>query len=113
MFDGTWGDDIIDTRDVIEWIDEQDEDDEDTDLALVADAQRVIDEVGDAAKYGAALVRESYFEDYARELAEDVGAISGREEWPLTCIDWERAARELQMDYTAIEVAGFTYFVRA
>lgn len=27
-------------------------------------------------------------------------------------VDWERAARELQMDYTPVEFDGVTYWVR-
>lgn len=63
-------------------------------------------------KYGATLVRDSYFEDYAQELAEDIGAIDRNASWPYTCIDWERAARELRMDYTSVEFDGVTYWVR-
>lgn len=63
-------------------------------------------------KDGATLIRDSYFEDYARELAEDVGAISEKEQWPLTCIDWERAADELQQDYTSVDFDGVEYWVR-
>lgn len=63
-------------------------------------------------KHGEALIRDSYFEDYARELATDIGAISGEEKWPCDCIDWERAARELRMDYTSVEFGGVTYWTR-
>jgi antirestriction protein len=59
------------------------------------------------------LIPENGFEDYARELAEDIGAISSDTGWPATCIDWERAARELQMDYTSVEYDGDTYYYRA
>lgn len=62
--------------------------------------------------YGATLIRDSYFETYAQELAEDIGAINHDAQWPNTCIDWEQAARELQQDYTAIEWDGVTYWVR-
>lgn len=63
-------------------------------------------------KYGATLVRDSYFEDYAQELAEGIGAIDRDASWPYTCIDWERAARELRMDYTSVEFDGVTYWVQ-
>lgn len=62
--------------------------------------------------YPVTLVRESYFEDYARELAEDIGAIKGDEQWPCNCIDWERAANELRMDYTSAEFDGVEYLFR-
>lgn len=62
--------------------------------------------------YPVTLIRDSYFRDYAQELAEDIGAINADATWPNNCIDWERAARELQMDYTSVEFDGVTYWVR-
>lgn len=56
------------------------------------------------------LIRDSYFEDYARQYAEGVGAIDDDARWPATCIDWEKAASELQMDYSPIELDGITYW---
>lgn len=63
--------------------------------------------------HGETLIRDSYFEDYARQLAEDVGLIKGDESWPLNCIDWEKAARELKYDYSAIDFDGVTYWIRS
>lgn len=64
-------------------------------------------------RHGETLIRDSYFEDYARELAEDLHGNAMREtSWPFSCIDWERAARELQMDYTSVKFDGVTYWVR-
>lgn len=63
--------------------------------------------------HGETLIRDSYFLDYARELAEDIGAISGNESWPLNCIDWDRAVDEFKVDYGDIEIDGVTYWIRA
>lgn len=63
-------------------------------------------------RYGEAAIRDSYFEEYAEQLADDIGAIDKRANWPLNCIDWEKAARELQQDYTSIDFDGVTYWVR-
>jgi hypothetical protein len=63
-------------------------------------------------KYGATLIRDSYFSDYAIQFAEDIGAIKDDATWPNTCIDWDQAAKELQMDYSAVEFDGITYWVR-
>jgi len=61
---------------------------------------------------GITFVKDYYFEDYAREFAEDIGAISGDERWPATCIDWEKAASELKYDYSSVEFDGETYWYR-
>jgi hypothetical protein len=34
--------------------------------------------------------------DYAQQLAEDLGVKLDQMEWPLTCVDWEAAWRELE-----------------
>lgn len=70
------------------------------------------DEQWEGEWYPVTLVRDSYFEDYARELADDIGAINTEIGWPNNCIDWERAARELQQDYTSVEFDGVTYWTR-
>ena len=58
------------------------------------------------------LIRDSYFEEYAQELAEDCGMVNKDQSWPNNCIDWGRAARELLVDYTSIEFDGVTYHTR-
>jgi hypothetical protein len=63
-------------------------------------------------QYGCTLIRDSYFKDYAQELAEDIGALEKDLKWPHTCIDWDQAARELRMDYSSAELDGVTYWFR-
>lgn len=63
-------------------------------------------------EHGETLIRDSYFKDYAQELAEDIGAVNADATWPNNCIDWDQAARELRMDYTAVEFDDVTYWVR-
>ena len=63
-------------------------------------------------QYGETLIRDSYFTDYAQELADDIGALGKDTQWPHTCIDWEQAARELRMDYSSAELDGVTYWFR-
>lgn len=62
--------------------------------------------------YGEMLIRDSCFEDYAQELAEDIGAIDRNTFWPNNCIDWKEAAEQLQQEYTAVNFDGVTYWVR-
>lgn len=68
---------------------------------------------GDSARDSVGLIRDSYFEDHARELADDLGALKNADTWPLTCIDWERAADHLKQDYSAIDYDGVEYWVRS
>lgn len=70
------------------------------------------DEQWEGDWYPITLVRDSYFKDYAQELAEDIGAIKADATWPNNCIDWDQAARELQTDYSTVEFDGVTYWYR-
>ena len=38
-------------------------------------------------------------EDFARETADQLGAVDEKAGWPMNCIDWEYAAKELMYDY--------------
>lgn len=79
------------------------------------DALKALAEEGESLSdwtYGEALIRESYFETYAQELAEDIGAIDKNATWPNNYIDWEKATEALLQDYTAIEFDGVTYYAR-
>lgn len=64
-------------------------------------------------RYGETLVRDSYFANYAQQLAEDIGAVNANASWPNNCIDWEQAARELKMDYTSVYFGGVEYWLRS
>lgn len=125
--------DIIDSRDVIARIDEltderdsiEGENDEDTqkliaewdetdggELKSLLKLQEQAEGYSDWS-HGVALIRDSYFEDYARETAEDLyGDKMRTAEWPFSCIDWEKAATELQQDYTSVDFDGVDYWVR-
>jgi hypothetical protein len=62
--------------------------------------------------YPVTLVRETYFEDYAQELAEELDLIKSDAPWPNSCIDWEQAAKELRMNYAGSDFDGITYYSR-
>lgn len=70
------------------------------------------DEEWRGAWYPITLIRDSYFETYAQELAEDIGAINSEATWPNNCIDWKQAADELLIDYTSTEFNGITFYYR-
>lgn len=127
--------DIIDSRDVInriselvderdEWIDEQEADvvqdeewaEEYPEESEELDALEALADEASASpdwQHGEALIRDSYFETYAQELAEEIGAVNPSAAWPNNYIDWERAAEALQMDYMRVEFDGIDYWIRA
>jgi hypothetical protein len=113
-------DSTIDSRDVIERIEElQAEREEDESNFTAADDEELaeLEELADEAssspdwEYGEALINADYFTQYAQELAEDCYEISS--EWPFRCIDWEQAARELKMDYFSVDFGSQTFYIRA
>ena len=110
--------DIIDSRDIIERIEEL-ENDEDLDeldkdeLKMLKDLAKEGEDYSSDWKYGETLIRDTYFVEYAMDLAEDTGAIDPKANWPTNCIDWEKAARELQMDYSIIDFDGVDYWIHS
>jgi len=63
--------------------------------------------------HGETLIRDSYFEDYARELAEDCCDMPKDARWPMCHIDWPAAADALKADYTSVSFDGVDYWIRA
>ena len=63
-------------------------------------------------QHGAQFIREDKFEDYARDFAEDIGAIQKDAPWPCGHIDWTAAADELRQGYTSVDFLGEAYLVR-
>lgn len=123
MTDITNSDDLIDLRDVIARYEELEDEGEDVSPELRDERISLWgllescegcggDEQWRGDWYPVTLIRDSYFEDYARELAEDIGAVPADAQWPMRCIDWKQAARELQTDYTTVEFDGVTYWTR-
>lgn len=62
-----------------------------------------------AWKDGLTLVRDSYFGEYAEDLAYELYDIKS-DQWPFTCIDWGEAANELKNDYTCLDFHGEDYW---
>jgi len=97
-------------RDALEVVEYEDEADELKTLTELVEELR--QSSGDSPEDGITLIRDSYFKDYAIQFAEDIGAIEDDARWPATCIDWDKAADELQMDYTSVQFGDVTYWVR-
>ena len=108
------GEDIIDSRDVIDRLIDL-RDDPDLDIEEY-NALRELDREGEQNsedwEYGATLIHERYFKEYAQELADDIGAIPADQSWPCNCIDWDEAAEQLKQDYTEVQFGEETYYVR-
>jgi hypothetical protein len=99
---------------LLEWAEDAESEYQDNALELLA--LRALAEDGSSYggdwKDGETLIRDSYFKEYAEQYADDIGAIDSSASWPIACIDWDQAARELQSDYTSIEYDGVTYWIR-
>ncbi len=79
--------------------------------AELAELESLESDVSEWAE-GATLIPSDDFEEYARQLADDIGAINSNLAWPLNHIDWEAAAKELEQDYTTVTYLGTDYLVR-
>lgn len=62
--------------------------------------------------YPVTLIRDSHFRDYAETLADEIGAMDSNAGWPMNCIDWDEAAKQLKMDYSTVEFGEVTYWYR-
>lgn len=123
-------DDIIDVRDIIERIEEleslKDDHEAEPDGGHWSDEdaqelQTLTDIMDDLKGYGGdeqwrgdwypvTLIRESYFTDYAEELVRDCYDLKGLPDF--VHVDWEATAREVQIDYSTVEIDGVTFFYR-
>lgn len=114
------GEDMLDLRDIAEEYErlrdkdpsDLEESGEDEILAAMREIEDQFGGPGGIAAYSdPVMILDSYFEEYARQLADDIGAIQG-DGWPNYCIDWEWAARELKHDYLSVYYGGYMYWVR-
>lgn len=127
--------DVIDSRDIIERIEdlenelraeyEEDEPDEKItfekwlQLAGTDESEELIllkeveEECGGGDwTYGIQLIRDSYFEEYCRELVEDIGDLP--KDLPSYIeIDWEKTTHNLKMDYSTVDFGGMDYYYRS
>lgn len=114
------GEDVIDSRDLIEAAHALRDEIEEEERKATEDEARFLAEF-DAVEsagipdfpYGEALIQVEYFTEYARQLAEDIGAIDREADWPLAHIDWDAAADALKQDFTDVVLFETAYYARA
>ena len=127
-------DDIIDSRDVIERIEEletiQAELVQQLSDGIIAEADMLVfdkeqgkeldmlralaDECNSLSsdwEFGEILIRYSYWENYIQEMLEDCGDIPADLPWYI-CIDWEITADNISQDYSIVEFNGIDYYIR-
>ena len=122
------GDNTIDSRDVIERIaeleskrDDFDAEDDTTweynnpedaeELAALQALQDEASQYSDDWTYGSQLIKAEYFVDYCQELVSDIGDMPRNIPGYLVS-DWDATAENIKEDYTEVDFAGDTYFVR-
>jgi hypothetical protein len=95
---------------IVEQLVEWDESDEGDELRMLCKLADECDRVDDW-QYGAQLIHQSYFVDYCKGLLEDIGTLP-RNLPHYIVIDWQETADNLLADYTEVDFAGETYYVR-
>lgn len=118
-------DDIIDSRDIIERIEElnsydiSDLSDEDIEelRTLKALAEEAEPESSDWI-HGETLIRRSYFVEYITETIHDCYEMPKKMtsgQWPYRhmYIDYEAATREAEQDYASVDFDGVEYLIRS
>ena len=106
---------ILDTRtlqkrlreleDVIEYHAEDWTEDDESELEELLEVK---EQLGCSWNDGAALIPEYDWEDYVREMIAEIYS-----ELPTFLhVDWEKTAREVGYDYSAVEYQGDTYYYR-
>lgn len=73
--------------------------------------QEAAEGYADDWKYGAQLIRDSYFVKVMQELCQDIGDLP-KDIPGYLVIDWEATAENLKADYTAVDFDGVDYWVR-
>ena len=118
-------DDIIDSRDIIERLEELSSYDlsdlSDEDLEELRILKALADEAEPESRdwiHGEALIRRSYWVQYVEDLIHDCYSMpkemrSG--EWPFRhmTMDYEAAAQELESDYASVDFDGVEYLIRS
>lgn len=112
--------DVLDTQDLQERIKELENcgytEDEREELAMLLRCKTEVEDcTGESFRSfrsGISMIRDSYFEEYARELAADSLLNFNDSVWPYTCIDWSKAVSKLQREYSMVTYDGVDYWIQ-
>lgn len=113
-------DETIDSRDIIERIEEltlinpDDISREDAEeLTILKELAAEGESYSSDWQHGETLIRDTYFVDYVRQMLEDCGEIPRGLPWYIS-INWEETAENIQQqnDYTELDFDGATYYIR-
>lgn len=114
--------DIIDSREVIDRIEELETLTDTAELDEVEELRSLLKvaEQGSGSPdwpYGEALIRDTYFTRYIEELIDDCYSLpkeltSGDWPWRHITVDYEAAADEAKADYIDVDFDGVTYWIR-
>jgi hypothetical protein len=126
MIDNTQN--VIDSRDILDRIEELEymdnlTEDESSEIRALKEIVEQCEECSDW-KYGEALIRESFFTEYAQQLVEDCATpeyrcgapLPNMTEWPWNVkgaitINWELIAESLKQDYEEVNFDGVIYYI--
>ena len=61
-------------------------------------------------KYPDRLIRDTYFVEYIKSHAKEIFKFFDLESWPFNCIDWEKAAHQIKLDYRFVKIDGMIYW---
>jgi len=113
---------IIDSRDIIDRIEELKDCTDHSDAVELNILQNLADQCegyGDWA-YGEAVIRDSFFTEYTQQTVEDCYDVSQIKvddcPWNVPgaiTINWEVIAESAKQDYTEVDFDGVTYWIRS
>lgn len=107
-------DDTLDTRDIIEYMEQlkselklaqdpttKQERQKELDNLMSLKEQTINNSNKEKWETGIQLINNWYFQEFAENEGRETGGLSSKEvyQWPWYCVDWERATKDLKMDY--------------
>jgi hypothetical protein len=122
--------DVMDSRDVIEALEEMESDFEDwkadfdedppgdeeyPDWEELVALRNFVEQAScvDDWEYGVSIIHEDYFTEYCKEMLADIGEIPKDLPWYIESnLNWDGVADDLKADYIEVDFNGVTYYIR-